>query len=118
MLTLKALRFKGLDFSRQSFYDFSKQVLCNWMRLDEHGYHFDEGLRLPTFDCSSACLSGLPCSCADTLEIDPTFIELPYFTPEFDESLELAAGQVWGEKKKKGPALLFPPSVRLSLSDR
>lgn len=107
MLTLKALRSNGLDFSRRSFYDFSKQVLCNWQRLNEHGYHFDEGLRLPTLDCSSACLSGLPCSCAESREIDPTFIELPYFTPEFEENLEHAAGQAWGEKKKKALRSLF-----------
>jgi hypothetical protein len=107
MLTLKALRSNGLDFSRKAFYDFSKQVLCNWKKLDEHGYHFDEGLRLPTLDCSSACLSGLPCSCADSMEIDPSFVELPYFTPEFEEALELAAGQAWGEKKKKALRSIF-----------
>ncbi|WP_417915216.1 AAA family ATPase [Candidatus Electronema sp. JM] len=108
MLAMRALRFGGLDFSKKSFSDFSKQVLCNWKKLDGHGYHFDEnGLRLPTLDCSSACLSGLPCSCADKDAQDPAFIELPYFTPEFEESLELAAGQVWGEKKKKALRSFF-----------
>lgn len=107
MLTMKALRFQGLDFCRTSFADFSKQVLCNWKKLDDHGYHFDDhGLCLPKLDCSSACLSGLPCSCAPAA-LDPSFVEVPYFTPEFEEILESAASQAWSEQKKRALRSFF-----------
>lgn len=101
MLTMRALRNHGVDFCRQSFFDFSSQILHNWKQLDDHGYHFDNGLQLPPLDCHLACPGDLSCSCADdSIAADPTFIQLPYFTPEFDQSLELAAAQAWGEKKK------------------
>ncbi|MCI5146326.1 MAG: ATPase, partial [Candidatus Electrothrix sp. AR3] len=93
MLTMNALRSNGVDFCRNSFFDFSRQVLANWKILDDHGYHFNRNLRLPTLNFSSACLCGLPCSCSSHLTRDPFFIELPYFPEDFDKTLELAAGQ-------------------------
>jgi hypothetical protein len=112
MLTMKAIQCKGLDFCKTSFFDFSKQVLCNWKRLDANGYQFDGILKLPTLDCSSACINGFPCSCAQDMAFDPSFLELPYFPKNFDQILDLVASQAWGEKKKKALRSFFQPQYQ------
>jgi hypothetical protein len=125
MLTMRALRNHGVDFCRQSFFDFSSQILHNWKQLDQHGYHFDNGLRLPPSSCHSACPSSRPCDCAaESIAADPTFIQLPYFTATFNQALELAAAQAWGEKKKAALRSFFrhsctyPSSVQETAADK
>jgi hypothetical protein len=107
MLTMNALRSDGVDFCRKSFFEFSRQVLDNWRILDDRGYHFDGSLRLPTLNFSPVRLCDPSCSCSNH-PIDPSFIELPYFPADFDQTLELAAGQAWGEEKKQALRSFFP----------
>ena len=106
MLAVDALRFDGFEFNRNSVFDFSKRVLANWKILYEHGYNFQNGLEFPKLDFASTYPQGAPCSFMDDLT-DPAFIELPPFSPEFDRSLELVAGQEWNENKKKALRSFF-----------
>ena len=106
MLTMDAIRFGKFDFCRSYFFDFSQRVLNNWKILYEHGYYFDEGLEFPNLDFSSTYPNGTPCSFLNT-KPDPSFVELPAFSADFDSTLELVAGQVWGEEKKKALRSFF-----------
>jgi hypothetical protein len=134
MLTMNIFRFNCLDFCRNCFFAFSKQVLVNWKVLHDHGYHFDGQLKLPQLDFSSVCPADWPCSanendnsllpfrqdrnseCSDdcpcatpeAIRKDPSFIELPRTSSEFEKKLALVAGQSWGEKKKKALRSFFP----------
>lgn len=106
MLTMDALRFDGFSFSRNCFYDLSKRVLLNWEILSQNGYAFDDGLEFPDLDFSSTYPDGSPCSFLENCE-DPTFVELPAFSADFDSSLELVASQIWNEDKKKALRSFF-----------
>jgi len=106
MLTMDAMRFGQFDFCRNYFYDFSKRILLNWKILYEHGYYFNKGLEFPNLDFSSTYPDGTPCSFLDTSP-DPSFVELPSFSADFDSTLEMVASQVWGEKKKKALRSFF-----------
>jgi hypothetical protein len=108
MLAIDAMRFNGFEFCRNYFYDFSKRVLLNWQILYDHGYFFNDGLEFPNLDFSSTFPNGSPCSFIDISIPDPSFIILPAFSPEFDASLELVAGQEWNCDKKKAMRSFFP----------
>lgn len=106
MLAMDSMRFKGFQFNRNYFYDFSKRVLLNWNILYEHGYYFNNGLEFPNLDFASTYPDGSPCSFLEECS-DPTFVELPAFSADFDSTLELVASQVWDEKKKKALRTFF-----------
>jgi hypothetical protein len=106
MLTMDALRFNGFTFSRNCFYDLSKRVLLNWGVLSQNGYAFDEGLEFPDLDFASTYPDGAPCSFLEN-HADPTFVELPAFSADFDSTLELVASQIWNESKKKALRSFF-----------
>lgn len=107
MLALDAMRFKGFEFCRNYFYDFSKRVLMNWQVLSDHGYYFKDGLEFPNLDFSSTFPDGSPCSFIDFSTPDPNFINLPPYSKEFDASLELVASQAWNNDKKKALRSFF-----------
>lgn len=107
MLAIDAMRFRGFEFCRNYFYDFSKRVLLNWQILAEHGYFFREGLEFPNLDFSSTFPNGSPCSFIDMSVPDPSFISLPPFSQEFETSLDLVAGQAWNSAKKKALRSFF-----------
>jgi hypothetical protein len=112
MLAIDAMRFNGFQFCRNYFYDFSKRVLLNWQILNDNGYFFNDGLEFPNLDFSSTFPNGSPCSFIDIATPDPSFIILPPFSPAFDASLELVAGQEWNCAKKKAMRSFFPaPAV-------
>ena len=111
MLTMDAMRFQGFDFCRNYFFDFSKRVLLNWKVLYDHGYYFNKSLEFPNLDFSSTYPGGAPCSFLD-IAPDPSFVELPSFSADFDTTLELVASQVWGEKKKKALRTFFQRDLR------
>jgi len=106
MLVMDALRFNGFSFSRNCLYDLSKRVLMNWEILYQNGYAFDDGLEFPDLDFSSTYPDGSPCSFLEDIQ-DPTFIELPAFSADFDSTLELVASQTWNEAKKKALRSFF-----------
>jgi len=106
MLTMDALRFSGFSFCRNYFYDFSKRVLLNWKILYEHGYSFNQGLEFPDLDFSSTYPNGAPCSFLEE-RVDPSFVELPAFSADFDSTLDLVASQAWNEQKKKALRTFF-----------
>ena len=106
MLIIDALRFDGFSLSRNCFYDLSKRVLMNWEILYQNGYSFDDGLEFPDLDFSSTYPDGSPCSFLEDGH-DPTFIELPAFSADFDSTLELVASQTWNEAKKKALRSFF-----------
>ncbi|MCI5224525.1 MAG: ATPase, partial [Candidatus Electrothrix sp. AR4] len=114
MLTMNIFRFNCLDFCRNCFFAFSKQVLINWKVLNDRGYHFNARLELPKLDFGSVCPADWPCSSSDTVDRrrdfsrqnldspchnncpcasaesirkDPSFIELPRSSVEFDRTL-------------------------------
>ncbi len=137
MLTMNIFRFNCLDFCRNCFFAFSKQVLVNWKILNDHGYHFDGQLKLPQLDFGSVCPADWPCSdtdpseerigrlrwvgqnqgsscqndcpCAspEMIKRDPSFVELPQSSTEFEKNLALVACQSWGEEKKKALRSFF-----------
>ncbi|MCI5143577.1 MAG: ATPase, partial [Candidatus Electrothrix sp. ATG1] len=124
MLTMNIFRFNCLDFCRNCFFSFSKQVLRNWNVLNEHGYHFAGELKLPPLDFDSVCSADWPCaagcgegrrSCRDNcsfvssevIEKDPDFVELPSSSTEFEKNLALVASQFWGEEKKNALRSFF-----------
>jgi len=117
MLIIDALRFNGFSFSRNCLYDLSKRVLMNWEILYQNGYSFDDGLEFPDLDFSSTYPDGSPCSFLEDCQ-DPTFIELPAFSADFDSTLELVASQTWNEAKKKALRSFFrvPPVPRDRMS--
>jgi len=106
MLAMDAMRFDGFDFCRNYFFDFSLRVLLNWRILYEYGYYFNNGLEFPNLDFSSTYPNGLPCSFLD-LRQDPSFVELPPFSADFDSMLELVSSQEWSEAKKKAIRTFF-----------
>jgi len=106
MLVMDALRFNGFSFSRNCLYDLSKRVLMNWEILYQNGYAFDDGLEFPDLDFSSTYPDGSPCSFLEDCQ-DPTFIELPAFSADFDSTLELVASQTWNKAKKKALRSFF-----------
>ena len=106
MLSMDAMRFDGFQFGRNYFYDFSKRVLLNWQVLNECGYYFNDGLEFPNLDFSSTYPDGSPCSFIDNSP-DPSFVELPKFSADFDSTLELVSSQVWNEDKKKALRSFF-----------
>jgi len=106
MLAMDAIRFDGFCFCRNYFFDFSKRVLLNWKILYEQGYYFNKSLEFPNLDFSSTYPDDHPCSFLDTTP-DPSFVELPSFSPDFDTTLELVASQSWGERKKKALRSFF-----------
>ncbi len=111
MLTMDAMRFGGFEFCRNYIFDFSKQVLLNWHILYEHGYYFNDGLEFPNLDLSATFPDGSPCSFINTTP-DPSFIELPAFSADFDSTLDLVASQVWNESKKKALRSFFRRPAR------
>ena len=111
MLTMDAMRFGGFEFCRNYIFDFSKQVLLNWHILYEHGYYFNNGLEFPNLDLSATFPNGSPCSFINTTP-DPSFIELPAFSADFDSTLDLVASQVWNEDKKKALRSFFRRPTR------
>ncbi len=106
MLTLDSMRFEGFQLCRNYFFDFSQRVLLNWKVLYEHGYYFNEGLEFPNLDFASTYPDGSPCSFIENAK-DPSFVELPAFSADFDSTLELVASQIWNEKKKKALRTFF-----------
>ncbi|VAW41095.1 hypothetical protein MNBD_DELTA04-936 [hydrothermal vent metagenome] len=106
MLAMNTMRLGGFGFSRNFFFDFSKRVLLNWQVLYEHGYYFNDGLEFPRLDFSPTYPNGLPCSFIDNVP-DPTFIELPALSPNFDATLALVASQMWNSEKKKALRTFF-----------
>lgn len=106
MLAMDAIRFEGFEFCRNYFFDFSRRVLDNWIFLYEHGYYFNNGLEFPKLEFSSFYPHGAPCSIVDYVP-DPSFVEFPPFSSDFDTTLELVAGQVWNEEKKKALRSFF-----------
>ena len=118
MLAIDAMRFKGFEFCRNYFYDFSKRVLLNWQVLYDHGYYFNDGLEFPNLDFSSTFPDGSPCSFIDFTTPDPNFITLPPYSEEFEASLELVAGQVWNNDKKKALRSFFSSMSWSSTSKR
>ncbi len=135
MLTMNIFRFNCLDFCRNCFFAFSKQVLINWKVLNDQGYHFNGRLELPKLDFTSVCPADWPCGSSDAsddglpqfsrqnltttcqdhcpcaspeaIREDPSFVELPKFSVEFDRTLDLVACQSWGEEKKKALRSFF-----------
>ncbi len=107
MLAIDAMRFRGFEFRRNYFYDFSKRVLLNWQVLYDHGYYFSDGLEFPNLDFSSTFPDGSPCSFIDLTTPDPNFITLPPHSDEFEATLELVASQVWSSEKKKALRTFF-----------
>ncbi len=116
MLTMDAIRFSGFDFCRNYFFDFFFFFLLNWKVLYDHGYYFNESLEFPNLDFSSTYPDGSPCSFLKT-KPDPSFVELPPFSSDFDITLELVASQVWGDKKKKALRSFFQRQF-IQLGDR
>ncbi len=106
MLALDAMRFKGFEFCRNYFFNFSQKVLDNWFFLYEHGYYFNGGLEFPKLETATFSPNGAPCSYVDDIQ-DASFVEFPPFSKEFDTTLELVAGQVWNEEKKKALRSFF-----------
>lgn len=106
MLTMDSMRFAGFEFCRNYFFDFSKRVLLNWKILYDHGYCFNDGLEFPNLDFSSTYPNGSPCSFIEE-EQDPSFVQLPPFSSDFDSTLELVASQIWDEKKKRALRTFF-----------
>ncbi|GBE53026.1 hypothetical protein BMS3Bbin14_01508 [bacterium BMS3Bbin14] len=111
MLAMNTMRRGGFGFSRNFFFDFSKRVLLNWQVLYEHGYYFNDGLEFPRLDFSPTYPNGLPCSFIDNVP-DPTFIELPTLSPNFDATLALVASQMWNSEKKKALRTFFSPGQK------
>ncbi len=106
MLAMDAIRFGGFEFCRNYFFDFSKRVLENWFFLYEHGYYFDNGLEFPKLESAAFYPNGAPCSYVDNAP-DPCFVEFPSFSNDFDTTLELVAGQIWNDDKKKALRSFF-----------
>lgn len=106
MLAMDAIRFNGFKFCRNYFFDFSRRVLDNWLFLYEHGYYFEGGLEFPRLESKSFLPHGAPCSIVDYIP-DPSFVDFPPFSSDFDNTLELVAGQVWNEEKKKALRSFF-----------
>ena len=99
MLVRDYLRCSSPGFSRNYFYDLSKQVLLHWNLLNEHGYFFSDGLEFPNLDFTDTLPGGRPCSFFEC-GIDPCFIELPPFSVEFERLLAAASSQIWDDDKK------------------
>lgn len=112
MLCMDAIRFGSFNFSRSYFFDFSKRVLLNWKVLNEKGYYFDNGLEFPNLDFSSTYPGGAPVSFMDD-QTDPTFVELPPFSSDFDSALQLVSSQLWNEEKKKALRSFFRQSRKV-----
>ncbi len=106
MLAVDTIRFNGFQFCRNYLFDFTKRVLLNWEILYNHGYSFKDGLEFPDLDFSPTYPDGSPCSFLD-VPPDPAFIDLPPFTADFDNTLELVAGQTWSAEKKKALRSFF-----------
>ncbi len=106
MLAMNTMRLGGFKFCRNFFFDFSKRVLLNWQVLYEHGYYFNDGLEFPRLDFSPTYPDGSPCSFIDNVP-DPTFIELPAWSSDFDATLAMVASQVWNSEKKRALRTFF-----------
>jgi hypothetical protein len=114
MMAMDFIEIGCRDFCRNYFYDFSRRVLGNWQLLYDHGYFFSDSLEFPELDFSSVFPGGVPCSYIET-SIDPGFVELPETSPNFVESLELVASQVWNEEKKKALRAFFPQKLPVAV---
>ncbi len=104
MLALEFLRDQQVG-SRCHVQTFTKKVLKNWNWLYEHGYFFTDTLEFPLLDFSSDF--ALECEEQPNPKIDPFFITLPSFSPQFDNVLEKVASQVWDEDKQSGLRTFF-----------
>lgn len=104
MLALEFLRDQQVG-SRCHVQTFTKKVLKNWNWLYEHGYFFTDTLEFPLLDFSSDFT--LECEEQANPKIDPFFITLPGFSPQFDNVLEKVASQVWDEDKQSGLRTFF-----------
>ena len=114
MMAMDFLEIGCRDFCRNYFYDFSRRVLNNWQLLYEHGYFFSDSLEFPELDFSSVFPGGVPCSYIEYTS-DPGFIELPETSPDFAQSLEIVASQIWNEDKKKALRSFFPQKLPISV---
>jgi len=114
MMAMDFLEIGCRDFCRNYFYDFSRRVLNNWQLLHKHGYFFSDSLEFPELDFSSVFPGGVPCSYVE-FTTDPCFVELPETSPDFAHSLEIVAGQIWNEDKKKALRAFFPQKLPLAV---
>ena len=93
-------------FSRNYFYDLSKQVLLHWHLLNEHGYFFSDTLEFPNLDFSVTFPERRPCSFFEC-GVDPCFIELSPAASNLELDLQAVASQVWDDAKKKAIRAFF-----------
>ncbi len=100
MLGLEFLRGHHVANDHCHVQTFTKKVLKNWNWLYEHGYFFTDTLEFPLLDFSSDAT--VECDLQANPKADPFFIKLPDFSPQFDQTLESVASQIWDDDNKRG----------------
>jgi hypothetical protein len=109
MLALEFLRNKKIVGGHCHVRTFTRKVLKNWNWLYEHGYFFTDTLEFPLLDFSSDF--DIECENQESPQVDPFFITLPGFSPQFDTTLGKVACQVWDSSKQKGLREFFDQST-------
>ncbi|MEN8134088.1 MAG: AAA family ATPase [Thermodesulfobacteriota bacterium] len=115
MLAQDCIRTGRLMACQNYFYSFSEMVLKNWQFLYDHGYSFDDQLRLPKLDFPPTCGIAQDCAKAES-PADPFLIELRAADPGFDQALELVSRQSWTSEKKEAIRRFFPFQTALTFA--